>query len=150
MMNCRFNEGDKVRLIRTVRNDGTYPGKNRGDLLISRGTIGYVTDTGTFLFDQIIYSVHFLEEDLLIGCREEELIDAAEDWFPSRFQFRDKVITQVPLAIEGHILVAKGEKGEIMKTIAAPNKDFHYHVHFAGETYIVPETVLTLAPDSID
>ncbi len=150
MMNYRFNEGDKVRLIRTVRNDGTYPGKNRGDLLISRGAVGYVTDTGTFLLDQIIYAVHFLEENLLIGCREEELIDAAEDWFPSRFQFRDKVITQIPLAIQGQILVNKGEKGEIMKTIADPNQGFHYHVHFAGETYIVPETALTLAPDPAD
>lgn len=29
-------------------------------------------DVGTFLLDQIIYSVHFLDEGRLVGCRESE------------------------------------------------------------------------------
>ncbi len=38
----RFDYGDTVRLIRNVRNDGTFPGKEVGDLLIRRGAVGFV------------------------------------------------------------------------------------------------------------
>ena len=70
-MRPRFDYGDEVRVRRNVRNDGTFPGAEVGRLLVRRGSTGFVRDLGTFLQDQVIYSVHFLAEDRLVGCREE-------------------------------------------------------------------------------
>jgi GNAT superfamily N-acetyltransferase len=67
-MHTRWTFGDPVRLTRNVRDDGTYPGANAGDLLVRCGSIGNVVDIGTFLFDQIIYSVHFLDGDRVVGA----------------------------------------------------------------------------------
>jgi len=91
MMNTKWEYGEAVRLTRNVRNDGTYPGLDPGAPLVRRGSIGYVVDVGTFLQDQIIYSVNFLEEGKIVGCREEELIGGDDPWTPSRFEFREKV-----------------------------------------------------------
>jgi nitrogen fixation protein NifZ len=159
MFGYRFDEGDRVRIIRNIRNDGTYPGKRLGELLLERGNIGYIIDTGTFLQDQIIYSVHFLELGIIIGCREEELIDADEPWQPSRFQYRDQVITRLPLAIQGKIVIDKGTQGEIVKAWRDENsQDMMYHVYFSttalhlenpselnGHTLQIPEHALDFA-----
>ena len=56
----RFDYGDEVRVVRNVRNDGTYPGLDVGAFLVRRGSTGYVMNVGTFLQDHVIYSVHFL------------------------------------------------------------------------------------------
>ena len=53
-----------MRLIRNVRNDGTFPGMDVGKLLVRRGSVGYVRDVGTFLQDQLIYSVEKALSDL--------------------------------------------------------------------------------------
>ena len=50
-MRPRFEYGDEVRVTRNVRNDGTYPGLETGQLLIRRGSTGHVRDVGTFLQD---------------------------------------------------------------------------------------------------
>jgi hypothetical protein len=68
------------------------PAPDTGDLLVRRGRIGHVRDVGTFLQDQIIYSVHFLDEGRVVGCREEELIGVDEPWIESRFEVRQKVV----------------------------------------------------------
>jgi nitrogen fixation protein NifZ len=44
-----FDFGEKVRAKRTVRNDGTYAGKEIGDILVKKGDEGYVVSIGTFL-----------------------------------------------------------------------------------------------------
>jgi hypothetical protein len=90
-MRPRWELGDAVRVTRNVRNDGTFPGVETGDLLVRRGRIGHVRDVGTFLQDQVIYSVHFLDEGRVVGCREEELIDTDEPWIENRFEVRQKV-----------------------------------------------------------
>ena len=73
----RFACDDAVRVIRNLRNDGTYPGEDTGTVLVRRGSIGYVCELGVFLQDQIIYTVHFLDSGgRLVGCRETELIPA--------------------------------------------------------------------------
>ena len=140
-----FGEGDKVRLIRNVRNDGTYPNRPMGELLMERGSVGYVIDIGTFLQDQIIYSIHFLDKNMIIGCREEELIDSEVEWYPSRFQFRDKVVALKPLAVQGKIAVEIGEIGEIQKVIPNDEQKYLYHVYFKGRTLQLPETLLAFA-----
>ena len=63
MVPPRFEYGDEVRVTRNVRNDGTFPGAEVGELLIRRGSTGFVRDVGTFLQDQIVYSVLFIEAD---------------------------------------------------------------------------------------
>ena len=42
MMNARWEYGDGVRLVRNVKNDGTYPGMAVGAPLVRRGSIGHV------------------------------------------------------------------------------------------------------------
>lgn len=150
MLLYRFEDGDQVRVIRNVRNDGTYPGAPRGELLIKRGSIGYVVDMGTFLVDQIIYAVHFLEADVVVGCREEELILGDAPWTPSRFEFRDRVVPVKALGINGTVLVDAGETGEVMKVLRDPNGQFSYHVYFPSivRTLQVPEPSLDWAQPS--
>ncbi|MGR9100614.1 MAG: nitrogen fixation protein NifZ, partial [Gammaproteobacteria bacterium] len=140
----RFDFGERVRVTRNVRNDGTYPGKEIGDLLVRRGSVGNVVEMGTFLQDQVIYTVHFLDQGRMVGCRAEELIPADAPWNPSRFEFRDKVASVLALAIKGEIVVEKGAEGEILKVLrdTAPPQ---YHVRFPGITLQVPESSLASA-----
>ena len=145
MMNAQWEYGEAVRLTRNVRNDGTYPGLEPGAPLVRRGSIGYVVDVGTFLQDQIIYSVNFLEEGKIVGCREEELIGAEEAWTPSRFEFRDKVRAARQLSVGGHVLVALGAVGEVIKVIRDAPGGVAYHIHFdslAGRVLQIQEDIL--------
>ncbi|MDD2885778.1 MAG: nitrogen fixation protein NifZ [Dechloromonas sp.] len=144
-MNARWDYGEAVRLTRNVRNDGTYPGLDPGAPLVRRGSIGYVVDVGTFLQDQIIYSVNFLDEGKIVGCREEELIGADDPWTPSLFEFREKVRTSKQLAIDGEVLVALGAVGEVIKVIRDAPGGVNYHIHFdslPGRVLQIPEGLL--------
>lgn len=145
MMNARWEYGEAVRLTRNVRNDGTYPGLDPGAPLVRRGSIGYVVDVGTFLQDQVIYSVNFLDEGKIVGCREEELIGADEAWTPSRFEFRDKVKATRQLAVGGEVLITVGAIGEVMKVIRDAPGGVAYHIHFddlPGRVLQIPESIL--------
>ncbi len=142
-MRPRYDYGDAVRVIRNVRNDGTYPGLATGHLLVRRGTTGYVMNVGTFLQDQLIYTVNFLETGRIVGCREEELIGADEPWAPSVFETREKVRTRVGLAINGELIVAAGGEGEVMKVLRDDHAGVSYHIHFPGPRILqVPEAAL--------
>lgn len=144
-MKPRWAYGDSVRLIRNVRNDGTYPGLDTGAPLVRRGNVGVVVDVGTFLQDQIIYSVNFLEDGRIVGCREEELIDIDEPWAPSRFEFREKVRASRQLAVGGEVLVPTGGIGEIIKVVRDAPGGVAYHVHFEcllGRVLQIPEDTL--------
>jgi nitrogen fixation protein NifZ len=68
-----FGCGDKVRAIRLVRNDGTFPGKTVGEALVSAGDVGYVCSIGTFLQRYFIYGVDFVERGRIVGMRAGEL-----------------------------------------------------------------------------
>lgn len=152
MINARWDYGEAVRLTRNVRNDGTYPGLSTGAPLVRRGSIGYVVDVGTFLQDQVIYSVNFLEEGKIVGCREEELIDGDAPWIPSRFEFREKVRCVRALAVAGEILVPTGASGEVIRVIRDLPEGVAYHVHFdhlPGRLLQIPEDILA-ADDEIE
>lgn len=147
MIDARWEYGESVRLTRNVRNDGTYPGLEPGAPLVRRGSIGHVIDVGTFLQDQIIYSVNFLDEGKIVGCREEELIGAEEAWMPSRFEFRERVRSVKKLSVDGNVLVELGALGEIMKVIRDAPGGVAYHVHFdslLGRLLQIPENTLEL------
>jgi len=146
-----FEFGEAVRVIRNVRNDGTYPGMETGEILVRRGSVGYVQNVGTFLQDQIIYSVHYIDVNMVIGCREEELIKEGDYWAPSRFEFRDKVTTNRILAVNGEVIASPGDVAEVLKVVydneEAEDREVEqgeakYHVRFPGRTLLVAESML--------
>jgi len=144
-MTPEFAYGSEVRVLRNLRNDGTYPGFEKGSLLVRRGSIGFVRDVGTFLQDQVIYAVHFLAEEKLVGCRESELQSADAPWIDTCFEIRDKVATRVPLGVRGRVIVQQGEVGQIFKVLRDSPEGVCYQVQFEGRNILqVPETALEL------
>jgi nitrogen fixation protein NifZ len=144
----RFEFGEDVRVTRNIRNDGTYPGMEVGELLIRRGSVGNVVEVGTFLQDQVIFTVHFLQHGRMVGCRLEELLGLDEAWQPSRFEFRDQVRCAINLGVQGNILVAKDTQGEVVKVIR-DTEPVLYHVLFRDRVFQVPEPALNPAnPDT--
>ncbi len=144
-MQTRWDLGDSVRVVRNVRNDGTYPGAELGELLIRCGSTGTVIDVGTFLMDQIIYTVHFLDVDRIVGCREEELIDIDDPWVPRLYFSRERVAAGQVLAMGGETKIPKGSVGEILRVLRGGDAPV-YHVHFdclPGRVFAVPETALS-------
>jgi nitrogen fixation protein NifZ len=138
----KYQFGDEVRIIRNVRNDGTYPGMPTGQLLIRRGCTGFVTNVGTFLQDQLIYSVNFLEQNKIVGFREEELISINEPWIPSKFESREKVRSRITLTVRGEVRVTPGMDGEILKVLRDENGGVQYQVIFYDHVLQVPESAL--------
>lgn len=69
----RFDYGEKVVSRFNIRNDGTYRGREVGDLLVKKGDVGYVASIGTFLQQYYIYGVDFYERGTLVGMRSREL-----------------------------------------------------------------------------
>ncbi|MDY6812345.1 MAG: nitrogen fixation protein NifZ [Pseudomonadota bacterium] len=69
-----FAFGEKVRSRKTVRNDGTYVGKDIGEILVRKGEVGYVSHIGTFLQQFYIYGVDFLDSGHRVGMKARELI----------------------------------------------------------------------------
>jgi nitrogen fixation protein NifZ len=65
--------GEKVRSRKTVRNDGTFAGKEIGDVLVRKGDVGYVTSIGTFLQQFYIYGIEFIEHGYRVGMKGREL-----------------------------------------------------------------------------
>ncbi len=143
-MQPTWNYGDAVRVTRNVRNDGTYPGVATGDLLVRRGSVGHVVDVGTFLMDQIIYSVHFLDIRRIVGCRAEELIGGDDEWVPSRYEVRERVRAGKVLSSGGEMLVPVDAIGEVLE-VQRGDGTVVYHIHFdcqPGRIFAVPEAAL--------
>ena len=68
-----FYYGEKVRSRRVVKNDGTFPGKEIGDILVRKGEEGYVVSIGTFLQQFYIYGVELIESGHRVGMKLKEL-----------------------------------------------------------------------------
>lgn len=138
----KFEFGTEVRIVRNVRNDGTYPGMPTGQLLVRRGSTGFVTNVGTFLQDQLIYSVNFLTLNKIVGCREEELIGINEVWQPSQFESREKVRSRRTLTVGGEVRATVGMEGEILKVLRDVENGVQYQVIFHDHVLQVPESML--------
>lgn len=69
----RFEFGERVIARSVVRNDGTYNGKDIGEVLVSKGDVGYVVSINTFLQQFYIYAVDFIETGHRVGMRAKEL-----------------------------------------------------------------------------
>ncbi len=83
-----FRYGERVRARRLVRNDGTYAGKEIGELLCRKGEEGIVVSIGTFLQQFYIYGVEFFESGHRVGMKRRELEavwtgEEEEDQLPS-------------------------------------------------------------------
>lgn len=75
----KFDYGQKVYSKKYVRNDGTFPGREIGDILVSKGDVGYVTSIGTFLQQFYIYGIDFYELGYRVGMRGKELALVEEE-----------------------------------------------------------------------
>ncbi|WP_341525185.1 nitrogen fixation protein NifZ [Nostoc sp. UHCC 0302] len=73
-----FEIGEKVRVRKLLKNDGTFPGKEVGQVLANKGDIGYIASIGTYLQTSYIYAVHFLETGFVVGCKKKELESVEE------------------------------------------------------------------------
>ncbi len=69
----RFQYGERVIARSVVRNDGTYNGKDIGEVLVHKGEIGYVININTFLQQFYIYAVDFVDSGHRVGMRAKEL-----------------------------------------------------------------------------
>ncbi|MCL5497547.1 nitrogen fixation protein NifZ [Phytobacter palmae] len=145
-MTPAFTFGDEVRVTRAIRNDGTMPGFARGQLLVRRGSTGFVREWGLFLQDQIIYQIHFLDADLVVGCRGQELIPANQPWNAGMLQFGDLVTTLHSLSVNGVVAVRAGETGQIEATDQGDDGN-SYTVTFSGRWFQVPASALRLAEE---
>ncbi len=72
--------GTKVRAKVAIRNDGTYPGRRMGEVLLEQGEIGYVSRIGTFLQRYYIYGVDFFRLGCVVGMRAHELEVIADEY----------------------------------------------------------------------
>jgi len=72
-----YEYGQKVRARFMVRNDGTFPGKEIGEVLVKKDEVGYVISIGTFLQQFYIYGVEFLGSGYRVGMKRKE-IEAVE------------------------------------------------------------------------
>lgn len=69
----RFQYGERVVARSVIRNDGTYNGRDIGEVLVHKGEIGYVININTFLQQFYIYAVDFVESGHRVGMRAKEL-----------------------------------------------------------------------------
>jgi nitrogen fixation protein NifZ len=86
----RFTMGERVVSRSVVRNDGTFPGKDIGQVLVQRGDVGYVRTIGTFLQRFYIYGVEWVDQGYQVGMRAKELctLDALPPDILERFADR--------------------------------------------------------------
>ena len=96
----RFAYGERVVARSVVRNDGTYNGRDIGEVLVHKGEIGYVININTFLQQFYIYAVDFVESGHRVGMRAKELCTL--DRLP------DEVLAQL------------GAKASLLQTLGSP------------------------------
>jgi nitrogen fixation protein NifZ len=87
-----FKPGVKVVSTKYVKNDGTYAGRDVGEILVRKGDVGYVRDIGVFLQRYYIYAVEFIATGVVVGMRGRELEALDADGKPIK---RPKVRQQI-------------------------------------------------------
>ena len=70
----RFRFGERVVARSVIRNDGTFDGRDIGEVLVKKGDMGYVRSIGTFLQQFYIYAVEFTDYGYQVGMRAKELM----------------------------------------------------------------------------
>lgn len=64
--------GRWVRAARPLRNDGTYPHREIGDVLVDEGDVGYVLEVVEFCGESY-YTVEFVGRSVVVGTRQRNL-----------------------------------------------------------------------------
>lgn len=100
-----FRYGERVRARRTVRNDGTYAGKEIGDVLVRKGEEGIVVSIGTFLQQFYIYGVEFLDSGHRVGMKRREVDPLAADG-----EDDDELPSALPRSIPASAVTAGGAR----------------------------------------
>lgn len=113
-LETRFEIGDEVRVVRTIRNDGSVTDdSSKGNVLVKAGETGYVRSLGFFLQNQIIFRVYFPSEDRETGVRNEELLKSDLPWQENVFYRKQRVPLNYSLAHKGQVFARKNETVEI-------------------------------------
>lgn len=131
----RFEPGKEVRVVRNIRNDGSFRDRDKGDLLVTAGSTGIVRSCGYFLQTQLIYQVYIEAENKVVGVRDSEVIDATLPWVPCLFRSLDKAKLTCSLVMFGRPLASKGDVIEVYR--AHRNLDdgsVNYEVKFGDHT----------------
>jgi nitrogen fixation protein NifZ len=142
MLNPKFEYGSEVRLISNVRNDGSFNGSLKGKCLMRRGSTGYIRHAGYYLQDQVVYQVHFLESNQIIGCKETELVSASEPWTMNAFEYGDDVCLTIPLRMENEIIGQPGDEVSII-AVQRGSENIQYRIQLQDLDIVVPERALT-------
>lgn len=69
-----FKPGEHVVSTKYVKNDGTFPRREIGEILVRKNDHGYVRDIGMFLQRYYIYAVEFVDRGTIVGMRGKELV----------------------------------------------------------------------------
>jgi nitrogen fixation protein NifZ len=112
----RFASGDEVRVIRNIRNDGSFTQLDKGELLVEAGLLGIVRSYGYFLQDQIIFQVFFPSINRVVGVRDNEVIGANLKWVPCHFHSLDKATLKLALSMHQEIIARKGDLVEVQRS----------------------------------
>ena len=142
MLNPKFDYGCEVRVIKNIRNDTYQGGQTKGELLIRRGTTGFVRQSGVYKQDQIIYQVHFLENNQVIGCKESELILATIPWMNNKFEYGDSVLLNMSLQVAGEVIGSKGHQVNVLSVDRSNQADISYRIQLGSQDLMVPERAL--------
>lgn len=67
-----FIPGDRVRSLRPVKNDGVYPHKDIGEVLVDHGDAGIVRERWSFL-GEVYYTVEFAARAAVVIMRGREM-----------------------------------------------------------------------------
>jgi nitrogen fixation protein NifZ len=67
-----FAVGESVCAMARVRNEGTYPHRDIGEILVREGDLGYVHESWSFL-DEVYYTVEFVRRAVVVIMRGREM-----------------------------------------------------------------------------
>jgi len=70
-----FSPGDAVRFLKDIKNDGTFPGMKRGDVIAKKGDTGHVVRFLGYApaFGDDLFEVIVEETGYIVVCRSCEL-----------------------------------------------------------------------------
>jgi len=68
----RFEAGEPIRSVATIRNDGMYPQKDIGEALVHTGDTGVVRESWRFL-GELYYTVEFVAQSVFVIMRGHEM-----------------------------------------------------------------------------
>jgi nitrogen fixation protein NifZ len=67
-----FKLGEQVRSLTQVKNDGTYPHRDIGEVIVCQGDVGRVRESWSFL-GEVYYTVEFASRAVVVIMRGGEM-----------------------------------------------------------------------------